>query len=151
MAKKKIQQKLGIGDLVSLAKSGWTPGEVNALLDRMDEIGDINDPIDSDEADDNEDDEDIDTENNDQDESDEDEDDNVSDDDSEADNTDASDNTKNKKKDTNKQHSLEVENTRLKKQIEKLQKKNRNKDISGGNDEVPIEKSLINLFQSKFD
>ena len=44
MAKKKVQQKLGIGDLVSLAKSGWTPNEVNALLDRMDEVGDINDP-----------------------------------------------------------------------------------------------------------
>lgn len=151
MAKKKVQQKIGIGDLVSLAKSGWTPGEVNALLDRMDEVGDINDPIDPDDADDNEDDEDDQTEDNDQDEPDEDEDDNVSDDDNEEDDTDASNDTKNKKKDINKQHSLEVENTRLKKQIEKLQKKNRNKDISGGDDDVPIEKSLINLFQSKFD
>lgn len=150
MAKNKKTEKPGFSDLVTLAKSGWTPTQVNELLDRFDSMGDLNVPDQADE-DDNEDDEDIDVENQDQDESDEDEDDNVSDDDSEDDDTDASDDTKDKKKDANKQHSLEVENTRLKKQIQKLQQKNRSKDISGGNNEKPIEKSLIDVFQSKFE
>lgn len=150
MSKNKKTDKPGFSDLVTLAKSGWTPAQVNELLDRFDAMGDLNTP-DFTDADDNEDDEDIETENNDQDELDEDEDDNVSDDDSEADDTDASDDTKDKKKDANKQHSLEVENTRLKKQIQKLQQKNRSKDISGGNNEKPIEKSLIDTFQSKFE
>lgn len=150
MAKNKKADKPGFSDLVTLAKSGWTPAQVNELLDRFDSMGDLNAPDPADE-DDNEDDEDINVENQDQDEPDEDEDDNVSDDDSENDDTDESDDTKDKKKDANKQHSLEVENTRLKKQIQKLQQKNRSKDISGGNNEKPIEKSLIDTFQSKFD
>lgn len=150
MAKNKKTEKPGFSDLVTLAKSGWTPAQVNELLDRFDAMGDLNAPDQAD-ADDNEDDEDIQTKNNDQDEPDEDEDDNVSDDDSETDDTDESDDTKDKKKDANKQHSLEVENTRLKKQIQKLQQKNRSKDISGGNNEKPIEKSLIDTFQSKFE
>jgi hypothetical protein len=150
MAKNKKTDKPGFSDLVTLAKSGWTPTQVNELLDRFDAMGDLNAPDPADE-DDNEDDEDIETEDIDQDESDEDEDDNVSDEDSEDDDTDASDDTKDKKKDINKQHSLEVENTRLKKQIQKLQQKNRSKDISGGNNEKPIEKSLIDTFQSKFE
>lgn len=150
MAKNKKTDKPGFSDLVTLAKSGWTPAQVNELLDRFDSMGDLNAPDLTDE-DDNEDDEDIDVENQDQDEPDEDEDDNVSDDDSEDDDTDASDDTKDKEKNNNKQHSLEVENTRLKKQIQKLQQKNRSKDISGGNNEKPIEKSLIDTFQSKFE
>lgn len=153
MAKNKKTDKPGFSDLVTLAKAGWTPAQVNELLDRFDAMGDLNAPDldDLDDADDNEDDANIETENNDQNEPDEDEDDNVSDDDSEADDTDASDDTKDKKKDVSKQHSLEVENTRLKKQIQKLQQKNRSKDISGGNNEKPIEKSLIDTFQSKFE
>lgn len=150
MAKNKKTDKPGFSDLVTLAKSGWTPAQVNELLDRFDAMGDLNAPDQAD-ADDNEDDEDIETENTDQDQSDEDEDDNVSDDDSEDDDTDESDDKSDKKKDANKQHSLEVENTRLKKQIQKLQQKNRSKDISGGNNEKPIEKSLIDTFQSKFE
>lgn len=159
MSKNKKTDKPGFSDLVTLAKSGWTPAQVNELLDRFDAMGDLNAPDLDDEGD--ADDEDIDIENEDQDESDENEVDNVSDDDNEADDTDdtepskdkknTSDNTKDKKKDVNKQHSLEVENTRLKKQLQKLQQKNRTKDISGGNDEKPIEKSLIDTFQSKFE
>lgn len=153
MAKNKKTEKPGFSDLVTLAKSGWTPAQVNELLDRFDAMGDLNAPdlTDADDNEDDEDTEDIKTEDNDQDKSDEDEDDNVSDDNSEDDDKDASDDTKDKKKDANKQHSLEVENTRLKKQIQKLQQKNRSKDISGGNNEKPIEKSLIDTFQSKFE
>lgn len=153
MSKNKKTDKPGFSDLVTLAKSGWTPAQVNELLDRFDAMGDLNAPDldDLNDADDNEDDEDIDIENDDQDEPDEDEDDNVSDDDSEDDDTDASDDTKDKKKNTNKQHNLEVENTRLKKQIQKLQQKNRSKDISGGKNEKSPEQSLIDTFQSKFE
>ena len=108
-------------------------------------------PDEPDEADD----EDIDIDVEDQDEPDEDEDDNVSDeeeeDEEENEGKNSSDDAKTKKKDANKFNSLEIENTRLKKQIQKLQQKNRSKDISGGKDEKPIEKSLIDLFQSKFD
>lgn len=146
MSKKKTvkTERPGFRDLVTLASAGWTPGQVNELLDRFDSLGDLNAPDEPDEVDD----EDIDIDVEDQDEPDEDEDDNVSDEDEEED---TSVNTVDKKKDTNKFNSLEIENTRLKKQIQKLQQKNRSKDISGGEDEKPIEKSLIDLFQSKFD
>lgn len=155
MSKKKTvkTERPGFKDLVTLASNGWTPGQVNELLDRFDALGDLNAPDASNE--DNEDDEDIDVENIDSNESDEDEDDNTSDEDDEDEeeneNENSSDDAKTKKKDTNKFNSLEVENTRLKKQIQKLQQKNRHKDISGGENEKPIEKSLIDLFQSKFD
>lgn len=153
MSKKKTvkTERPGFKDLVTLASNGWTPGQVNELLDRFDALGDLNAPDEPDEVDD----EDIDIDVEDQDEPDEDEDDNASaeDEENEEENEDkkSSDDAKSKKKDTNKFNSLEIENTRLKKQIQKLQQKNRSKDISGGKDEKPIEKSLIDLFQSKFD
>ena len=148
MAKKKTvkTERPGFKDLVTLASAGWTPGQVNELLDRFDSLGDLNVPKEPEE-----DDEDIDIEDIDSEESDEDEDDNVSDEDAEDEEKDSSDDTKDKKKDINKSNSLEIENTRLKKQIQKLQKANRKKDISGGEDEKPIEKSLIDTFQSIFD
>ena len=110
-------------------------------------MGDLNAPDEPDEVDD----EDIDIDVEDQDEPDEDEEKNVSDEEEEDEDENSSDDAKTKKKDANKFNSLEIENTRLKKQIQKLQQKNRSKDISGGKDEKPIEKSLIDLFQSKFD
>ncbi len=153
MSKKKTvkTERPGFKDLVTLAANGWTPGQVNELLDRFDSLGDLNAPDEPDEVDD----EDIDIDAEDQDEPDEDEDNNVSDEDEEDEDgnedENSSDDAKTKKKDTNKYNSLEIENTRLKKQIQKLQQKNRSKDISGGENEKPIEKSLIDLFQSKFD
>lgn len=153
MSKKKTvkTERPGFKDLVTLAANGWTPGQVNELLDRFDSLGDLNAPDEADEVDD----EDIDIDAQDQDESDEDEDDNAptedEEDEEENEGKNSSDDAKIKKKDTNKFNSLEIENTRLKKQIQKLQQKNRSKDISGGKDEKPIEKSLIDLFQSKFD
>ena len=112
-------------------------------------MGDLNAPDDVDAA--GEDDEDINLEDIDTEESDENEDDNVSDEDEEDEDENPSDDANSKKKDANKSNSLEIENTRLKKQIQKLQQKNRHKDISGGEDEKPIEKSLIDTFQSIFD
>ena len=143
---KKIQEKVGLKDIVSFAKAGWTPGDVNALLDRMDKIGDVNDPEDN-EADD----EIIDEENTPidfdfegEDEPDEDE------EDDDMDTSDQKD-TNGQKKDTNKSTLLESENTRLKKEIAKLQAKNRSKDLSGGENKKPIDKALIDTFQSLVD
>ncbi len=143
---KKVQEKVGLKDIVAFAKAGWTPGDVNAILDRMDEIGDINDPEDN-EADDDTTEEkntstDFDSEG--EDESDEDEEDDATDNDDQED-------TSSQKKNTNKSTLLEAENTRLKNEIAKLQAKNRSKDLSGGENKKPLDKALIDTFQSIFD
>lgn len=143
---KKTQEKVGLKDIVAFARAGWTPGDVNAILDRMDEIGDINDPEGNEADDDTTEEEntstDFDSEG--EDESDEDE---------EVDDMDNSDqeSTSSQKKDTNKSIVLEAENTRLKNEIAKLQAKNRSKDLSGGDNKKPIDKALIDTFQSIFD
>lgn len=149
---KKVQEKVGLKDIVAFARAGWTPGDVNAILDRMDEIGDINDPEDTNDPEGNEADDNTNEEENtstDIDSSGEDE----SDEDEEDDDTDTSDqkNTSSQKKDTNKSTLLESENTRLKNELAKLQAKNRSKDISGDKNKVPLEQSLIDTFQSLFD
>lgn len=143
---KKTQEKVGLKDIVAFARAGWTPGDVNAILDRMDEIGDINDPEGDDADDDTTEEEntstDIDFEG--EDESDEDE---------EDDDVDTSDQevTSSEKKDSNKSALLESENTRLKKELAKLQAKNRSKDLSGGENAKPLDKALIDTFQSLYD
>lgn len=149
MPKKKTvkTERPGFKDLVTLASAGWTPGQVNELLDRFDSLGDLNAPDAPEEVDD----EDINLKDIDSEESDENEGDNVPAEDEEDEDEDSSDDATLKQKAANKSDSLEVENTRLKKQIQKLQKANRKKDISGGEDEKPIEKSLIDTFQSIFD
>ncbi len=149
---KKTQEKVGLKDIVAFAKAGWTPGEVNAILDRMDEIGDINDPEDNndpegDVTDDETTDEgntSIDTNDSGEGEPDEDEEDDATDNDDQED-------TSSQKKDSNKSTVLEAENTRLKKELAKLQAKNRSKDVSGDKKKVPLEKSLIDTFQSLYD
>ena len=112
----------------------------------MDEIGDINEPEDNEADDDTTEEEnpssDIDPEG--EDESDEDEeDDDTDNDDQEV--------TSSKKKDINKSALLESENTRLKKELAKLQAKNRSKDVSGEQTHLPLEQSLIDTFQSLYD
>ena len=148
----KQKEKVGLKDIVAFARAGWTPGDVNTILDRMDEIGDLNDPEDNydpegDDADDDTTDEENtsnDTNASGEDESDEDEEDNDTDDaDQKV--------TRSQKKDTNKSTLLESENTRLKKELAKLQAKNRSKDVSGDKAKVPLEKSLIDTFQSLYD
>ena len=148
----KQKEKVGLKDIVAFARAGWTPGDVNAILDRMDEIGDINDPEDNNdpEGDDADDDttEEKDTSTNidasGEGEPDEDEEDDDTDNDNQED-------TSSKKKDINKSTILESENTRLKKELAKLQAKNRSKDISGEQTHVPLEQSLIDTFQSLYD
>ena len=150
---KKVQEKVGLKDIVAFARAGWTPGDVNAIIDRMDEIGDINDPEEnvddpeSDAADDDTTEEkntstDIDDSGKDEPDEDEEEDD--------VDTSDQKD-TSNQKKGTNKYALLEAENTRLKNELAKLQAKNRSKDVSGDKNKKPLEKSLIDTFQSLYD
>lgn len=143
MGKRKAA-KIGITDIAAAWKAGWTPADVNAMLDRLEEIGDINDPPEVE-------DEDLDEENGeidnpeveDQDESDENEEDNASDEDEKED-------TDNKKKDSDSLALLEAENKRLKKQIEKFQAKNRAKDVSGDDNTKSMEQSLIDTFNELF-
>lgn len=149
---KKTQEKVGLKDIVAFARAGWTPGDVNAILDRMDEIGDINDPDDiNDPEGDDTDDETTDEGNTSTDIDDSGE--GESDEDEEDDDVDTSTQevTSSQKKDTNKSTLLEAENTRLKNEIAKLQAKNRSKDVSGDKKKVPLEKSLIDTFQSLYD
>ena len=150
MAKKKVEKenKIKLGDIAAAWKAGWTPKEVNEILDRLDAMGDPNDPeeVDDEDLDDLEDDEDIeddDSEDEDPDESDEDEEDNDSGESEEE-------SSKTKKKTNDSMSLLEVENKRLKKQIEKLQAKNRTKDVSGKKNEKTMEQSLIDTFNELF-
>ena len=152
MASKKTKEKIGFKDLVTFAKAGWTPDETNALLDRLEQIGDINDPDESSD----EDGEDNEESDEDGEESDEDgEDDEESGEDSdEPDQDDVHAKIKKLKKLGNeikveKLEELMVENERLKKDLQKLQKKNRNGDFSGG-DKKSLEDSLIDTIQSCF-
>ena len=148
MGKRKAA-KIGITDIAAAWKAGWTPADVNAMLDRLEEVGDINDPPEADDEDLNdevlnEEDNEIDNpEDEDQDESDEDVEDNASDEDEKE-------NTTSKKKNSDSLALLEAENKRLNKQIEKLQAKNRTKDVSGDNNSKSMEQSLIDTFNELF-
>lgn len=133
MASKKTREKVGFKDLVTFAKAGWTPEETNALLDRLDEMGDPND-INDDADDDNEDESDDDNDNDiDDDIDDSDDNDDVDDDEDrkDSDNESKDSNDVRKNLDRLKLVGLEVENERLKKELAKLKAKNRNKDVSG--------------------
>ena len=136
MASKKTKEKIGFKDLVTFAKAGWTPEETNALLDRLEQIGDVNDPPEAngDDGDDSEADGD-------------DGDDTLSDD--IKSNLDKLKNLGNDVK-LEEVAKLQAENDRLKKDLQKLQKKNRNSDFSGG-EQKSLEDSLIDAFQSCFN
>ena len=159
MASKKTKEKIGFKDLVTFAKAGWTPDETNALLDRLEQIGDVNDPPEAngDDGDDSE------ADGDDGDDSEADGDDG---DDSEV-NGDDGDDSEDTLSDDVKSNldklknlgnevkleevaKLQAENDRLKKDLQKLQKKNRNSDFSGG-EQKSLEDSLIDAFQSCFN
>lgn len=150
MAKRKAE-KVGFKDLVTFAKAGWTPEETNALLDRLEAMGDPTDAPEADDVDDaddadgnDQDDLDVDdvdgADGDDQDDSDEDD-----DQDNDEPSDDVSDNLSKMKK-----IGLEVENQRLKKEIKKLQAINNNKDVSSKKPTKSMEDSLIDAFQSCF-
>ena len=133
MAGKKTKEKIGFKDLVTFAKAGWTPEETNALLDRLESIGDPNEP----DVDDDPEDDDVDD-----DPEDDDVDDDAADDDKDDDTADA----KLKKLEKTGNEILKNENERLKKELSKLKAKNRSKDVSGNNTKS-CEDKLIDIFQ----
>lgn len=151
MAGKNSKEKIGFKDLVTFAKAGWTPEETNALLDRLDAMGDPNDPDmgdpnDPDSVPDEDDLDDLDDVDNVDDDSDN-ETDEVA---SPPDNT-----SEGSKKNLDKMKALayddmKVENERLKNEIKKLRAKNRRADLSGQDDKKTNKESLIDAFQSCF-
>ena len=129
MAGKKTKEKIGFKDLVTFAKSGWTPEETNALLDRLESIGDPNEPDVDDDPEDDEDDDAADDE-----------------DDDAADDKDDTADAKLKKLEKTGNEILKNENERLKKELSKLKAKNRSRDVSGNNTKS-CEDKLIDIFQ----
>ena len=151
---RKKKESISLTDSAAAWKAGWTPTEVNALLDRVDAMGDINSPDPKDDED--LEDEDIEVDDSGEDKPDDDEDiDNAAEDvedDEESENDDTkSSKLKNNSQTKSKNNLLEVENARLKKQIQKLQMKNRSKDLSGDEKKKTPEESLIDTIQSLFD
>ena len=148
MARKKGGTKFGIGDIAAAWKAGWTPDQVNSILDRLDAIGDPNDPEEDEDLDDeevDEVDEVDDSEDEDSDSPDEDEKDSPSD-------TDSKVKTKDKTQGKSELDLLKRENARLQKQLDKIQAKNRAKDVSGEGDQnkKTPEQSLIDAVQELF-
>ena len=156
MASKKTKEKIGFRDLVTFAKSGWTPEETNALLDRLEQMGDVNDPPEA--NDDDGDDSEADGDDGDDSEADGDDGDDSEADDDDPEDTLSDDIKSNLEKLKNLGNEvkleevakLQAENDRLKKDLQKLQKKNRNSDFSGG-EQKSLEDSLIDAFQSCFN
>ena len=134
---KNSESMLKPADLFAAWRAGWSPADVNAVLDRLEKIGDPNDPPADDEDDDNDpivppaDDE---------------------DDDNDPNNPPADDkDDANATLDAMKHVALEVENQRLKAEIQKLQNLNKHKDVSGDNNQKSCEAALIDALQSCFD
>ena len=151
MGRKAGNKKIGVSDLVAAWRAGWSPSDVNAMLDRLDAIGDPNDPLPP--IDDSTD-EDVIVDNVDNvatdevDEDDEDDTDETSDNNEDDKLTDEINENLNKLKNV----AMEVENERLKNEIKRLQAINRRKDLSGGDKpKKSLENSLIDTFQSLFD
>ena len=154
MASRKTKEKIGFRDLVTFAKAGWTPEETNALLDRLDAMGDPNEPI-NDNGDDLDDDTDDD---NDFSDDDNDSDDDLDDDTDDPDNEDdkPSDKTSREPKENLDRmkilayDELVKKNERLEKEIAKIRAKNRNADVSGNSTKKTQQESLIDALQSCF-
>lgn len=149
---KATKTKLKISDIAAAWKAGWTPDEVNALLDRLDAMGDPNDPPAPDLDDDPDDliddvpsdDEDPD----DPDDNDDPDDDLPDDDPGKADVRTNLDKLKNTGLEI-QLSNLENKNKRLESELKRLKAQNRNKDVSGvENDDISPEQALINAFQS---
>ena len=147
---KQTGEKLHLTDIAAAWKAGWTPQDVNDLLDRFEAMGDPTDPPELD------DDEDLDdilddpgSEDNDPGDDIDDPSDGGDDDDSDSDDIDAN-LDKIKKTGMEVQLSdLQDKNKRLEKELRRLKAQNRNKDVSNINDDqVSPEQSLIDAFQS---
>lgn len=149
MARKKAE-KLGIRDIAAAWKAGWTPDEVNGILDRLEAMGDPNDP--DEENSDAEDEADEEDETDESEESGEEGNEDSEDDSDDSDDSDNPDDSDNNSLDANmkKLKKLASENSRLKSDLKKLQAKNKIKDVSGGKYTKTPEESLIDVFQSCF-
>ena len=148
MAARKVKEKIGLKDIVVMARAGWTPEETNALLDRLEQIGDVNDPPEAPE--DNGDEGEPSEENDDEGDKNE-----PSEEDGDEGEPSVEDNLDKLKKigeEVKNENILELknENDRLKKELQNLQMKNRNEDFSGGS-KKSLEDSLIDAFQSCFN
>ena len=154
MASRKTKEKIGFRDLVTFAKAGWTPEETNALLDRLDEMGDPNEPV-NDNGDDLDDDTDDD---NDFSDDDNDGDDDLDDDTNDSDDQDDKSYDKTSRESKENIDRLKIlaydelvkKNERLEKEIAKIRAKNRNADVSGNSTKKSQQESLIDAFQSCF-
>ena len=153
--RKSKQSGIGIKDIVAAWRAGWTPSDVNEILDRLEAIGDPLDPPDepADNLADNPADDSDDIDDNPADDSD-DIDDNPDDDleDTEDDEGDKLKESIDEGLELIKHTGLEIENARLKRELQKLQQQNRYKDVSGEAGKVTKspEQSLIDVFQSCF-
>ena len=149
--RKSKQSGIGVKDIAAAWRAGWTPSDVNAILDRLESIGDPLDP--PDEPADNPADDPTDNPADNPDEPDDDLDDDLDNDPDDLD--DESDKLKesiDEGLDLIKHTGLEIENARLKRELQKLQEQNRYKDVSGQTDKTTKspEQSLIDVFQSCF-
>ena len=147
---KSSESMLKPADLFAAWRTGWSPADVNAVLDRLEKIGDPNDPPADDEDDDidpivppaDDEDDDIDPIVPPADDK----------DDNDPNNPPADDkDDANATLDAMKQVALEVENQRLKAEIQKLQNLNKHKDVSSDNNQKSCEAALIDALQSCFD
>ena len=151
---RKTKPKMGVSDLAAAWRAGWSPADVNAILDRFEAMGDPNDPLPA-----NEDDQDEIPPNNNNGVPDQDEDLDAlfEDDTNDEDEEDEKDTTVESANDNLKKleglaidTALSIENDRLKKEVARLQAANRRKDLSGGENTKSPEDALIDTFQSLF-
>ena len=151
---KTTKTKLKLTDIAAAWKAGWTPDDVNALLDRFDAMGDPNDPPAPDLNDDDLDDDLIDDVPSDDEDPDDVDDNDDPDDDLPDDDPGKADVRTNldKLKKTGLEiqvSNLENKNKRLESELKRLKAQNRNKDVSGvESDDISPEQALINAFQS---
>jgi hypothetical protein len=149
---RKPKAKIGVSDLANAWRAGWSPSDVNAILDRFEKMGDPNEPLSQSEEDDQ--DETPAGENSDVLDQDEDVNDVSEDDTDDEDEEDVKDPKVKEAYETLgqlKQTAVEVENERLKKEVARLQAANRRKDLSGGENQKSPEDALIDTFQSLFN
>ena len=148
---RKPKAKIGVSDLANAWRAGWSPSDVNAILDRFEKMGDPNEPLPQPEDDDQ-----VELpagENPDVPDQDENFDDVSEDDTDDEDEEDVKDPKVKEAYETLgqiKQTAVEVENERLKKEVARLQAANRRKDLSGGEVQKSPEDALIDTFQSLF-
>ena len=151
---RKPKLKMDLPALAAAWRAGWSPADVNAILDRFEAMGDPNEPLPANEDDQ---DETPPNDNNGVPDQDEDLDGLLESDTDDEDEEDDKDTTVNAAKSNLKKleglatdTALSIENDRLKKEVARLQAANRRKDLSGDENTKSPEDALIDTFQSLF-